>query len=102
MVQFVAILCVVGLAIGQILFKVSAISFNQAGNLFASKPLVILFFAMSLYACTSIAWVWVLQKAELGRVYPFMALAFALVPLGSYIFLGERFHSQYFLVLYSL
>lgn len=91
-----AILCVVGLAIGQILFKISATALSESGTFFAIKPTVILFAAMCLYGVTSIAWVWVLQKVELGRVYPLMALAFALVPLGSHLVFGERFQTQYF------
>jgi drug/metabolite transporter (DMT)-like permease len=39
--------------------------------------------------------VWVLQRAELGRLYPVMALAFALVPIGSYFAFNERFQPQY-------
>ena len=97
LVQIVAVLCVVGLAVGQILFKISAISLSQTGSFFAFKTAVTLFSAMTLYAITSVAWVWVLQKVELGRVYPLMALAFVLVPLGSYFIFGERFHLQYFL-----
>jgi len=58
--------------------------------------LTLLFSAFALYGLTTIAWVWVLQKAELGRVYPLMAMAFVLVPIGSYFFLGERFNPQYF------
>lgn len=97
LVQIVAVLCVVGLAVGQILFKISAISLSQTGSFFAFKTAATLFSAMTLYAITSVAWVWVLQKVELGRVYPLMALAFVLVPLGSYFIFGERFHLQYFL-----
>jgi drug/metabolite transporter (DMT)-like permease len=51
---------------------------------------------MVLYAIITIAWVWVLQKVELGKAYPFMALAFVLVPLGSHFIFGERFNPQYF------
>lgn len=94
--QIVAVLCVIGLAIGQILFKLSATSLSQTGSFFAFKTAATLLAAMCLYAITSIAWVWVLQKVELGKVYPLMALAFVLVPLGSYIILGERFQTQYF------
>lgn len=94
--QIVAVLCVVGVAIGQILFKISATSLSQTGSFFAVKTATTLIAAMTLYAITSIAWVWVLQKIELGRVYPLMALAFILVPLGSYFIFGERFHVQYF------
>jgi len=97
LVQIVAVLCVVGLAIGQILFKVSATLLTQTGSFFSPKTAATLFSAMSLYAITSVAWIWVLQKIELGRVYPVMALAFVLVPIGSYFFFGERFNPQYFL-----
>jgi drug/metabolite transporter (DMT)-like permease len=38
----------------------------------------------------------VLQKIELGRVYPLMAMAFVLVTLGSHFIFGERFQPQYF------
>lgn len=96
LVQIIAVLCVVGLAIGQILFKVSATSLTQTGSFFAFKTASTLVAAMALYAITSIAWVWILQRVELGRVYPLVALAFVLVPLGSHIVFGEHFQSQYF------
>jgi drug/metabolite transporter (DMT)-like permease len=96
LVQIIAILCVIGLAIGQILFKVSATSLTQTGSFFAPKTAAILFSALALYGTTTIAWVWVLQKVELGKVYPLMALAFILVPLGSHFIFGERFQIQYF------
>lgn len=96
LIQIVAVLCVVGLAIGQILFKVSATSLSETGSFFALKTVTTIIAAMVLYAVTSIAWVWVLQKIELGRVYPLMALAFILVPLGSHFIFGERFAAQYF------
>ena len=92
-----AILCVIGLAFGQILFKVSATALSESGTFFAIKPAAILFAAMCLYGVTSVAWVWVLQKVELGRVYPLMALAFVLVPIGSHLVFGERFQPQYFI-----
>lgn len=96
LIQIVAVLCVLGIAIGQILFKLSANSLDQTGSFFALKTAAILFAALALYGITTIAWVWVLQKVDLGRVYPLMALAFVLVPLGSHIILGERFQPQYF------
>ncbi len=92
-----AILCVVGLAVGQILFKVSATALSESGTFLSIKPAAILFVAMCLYGVTSVAWVWVLQKVELGRVYPLMALAFVLVPIGSHLVFGERFQTQYFI-----
>ena len=96
MAYFVAIMCVVGIAVGQVLFKLSAISLQRTGSFLDPRTLGVLTVAVALYGATTIAWVWVLQKVELGRVYPLMALAFALVPIGSNVFLGERFHPQYF------
>jgi len=96
LIYLVAIACVVGLAIGQILFKISATAMSQAGSFLSAKALLSLFVAMALYATTSIAWVWVLRQLELGKVYPLMALAFVLVPLGSHLVFGERFQSNYF------
>jgi len=89
------IFCVIGIAVGQILFKLSAISLNESGTFFSVKTAALLFAAMSLYGMTSFVWVWGLQKVELSRIYPFMALSFILVPLGSYLFLGEKLQSQY-------
>lgn len=96
MTYIVALLCVLGLTAGQILFKVCATALAAHGSLFSAKAAGALFAAVCLYGVTSIAWVWVLQKIELGHVYPLMALAFVLVPLGSYFAFGERFTSQYF------
>src|SRR5690606_41278160 len=62
--------------------------FRSAGALLA---------AMMLYGITSVGWVWVLQRIELGRVYPLMALAFVLVPVASHFVFGERFQTQYFI-----
>ena len=49
------------------------------------------------YGVATIGWVLVLRQAPLNRVYPFMALAFVLVPLGSRLFLGEALAPQYWI-----
>jgi drug/metabolite transporter (DMT)-like permease len=97
MIYLAALCCVLGLAIGQILFKLSAVSLAANGSFLAPKTALTLLSAMVLYGLTSVAWVWILQKVELGRVYPLMALAFVLVPLGSHLVFGEKFQFQYYL-----
>lgn len=92
----VALLCVLGLAVGQLLFKFSANLASETGSLLSHKALAALLAAMGLYGLTSLAWVWVLQRIELGRVYPLMALAFVLVPLASHMVYGERFQPSYY------
>ncbi|MDD5175814.1 MAG: EamA family transporter [Sterolibacterium sp.] len=96
MSYFVAFACVLGIAVGQILFKLSAASLQRSGSYFDTNTMGLLLAAFALYGITTLAWVWVLQRMELGRAYPLMALAFVLVPAGSHLFLGERFQPQYF------
>jgi len=95
MTYIVALLCVLGIAAGQILFKISANGLLQSGSFFSVKPMAALSAAICLYGLTTLAWVWVLQRVELGRIYPLMALAFVLVPIGSHFLFGERFQTQY-------
>lgn len=97
MIYFVALVCVLGIAAGQILFKLSAATLQRTGSFFHLSTLTTLFAAFALYGITTIAWVWVLQRIELGKVYPLMALAFVIVPIGSHLMFGEKFQPQYFL-----
>lgn len=96
MTYVIALICVIGIACGQILFKLSATSLKKTGSLFDPSTLMLLASSFALYGIMTIAWIWVLQKAELGKVYPLMALAFVIVPLGSHLVFGERFQTQYF------
>ena len=96
MTYIIALICVVGIACGQILFKLSAASLHRTGSLFDPATLLLLLSSFALYGIMTIAWIWVLQKAELGKIYPLMALAFVIVPLGSHLMFGERFQHQYF------
>lgn len=96
-VYFLTLLCVAGIAAGQVLFKLSANSMSDSGSFFSPAALTAFSTAMMLYCITSIGWVLILRRAELGKVYPFMALAFVLVPLASRILFSERFAPGYFL-----
>jgi drug/metabolite transporter (DMT)-like permease len=97
MIYFIALICVIGIAIGQILFKLSAAALQKSESYLDIAFLTSLCSAFLVYGITTIAWVWVLQKVELGKVYPLMALAFVLVPIGSHFIFGEKFQAQYFL-----
>lgn len=91
------IVCTLGIAIGQVLFKLSANAAKHADSFFAASALMWLFLALTLYGLTTLVWVWVLQKADLGKIYPFMAVSFIFVPLVSYFVFGERFSNHYLL-----
>jgi hypothetical protein len=76
-VYAMAVICVLGIAAGQIMFKYSALAINEAPTLFSLKPLLFFGATMALYGITSVGWVLILRHAELGKIYPVMALAFA-------------------------
>lgn len=97
MTYILAVICVVGIAIGQILFKLTANSLAETGSIFATKTLTVLFCALALYGLTTLLWIYVLQKGNLSRIYPIMALSFVFVPILSHFVLGEKFNTQYFL-----
>ena len=97
MTYFIALVCVLGLSAGQILFKLSATAINQAGTVFDRGAIIYFGIAVALYGITTLGWVWVLQKTELGRIYPIIALAFVVVPFASHLLFGEKFQPQYFI-----
>lgn len=102
MFYIVAIFCVIGIAVGQILFKMTSSILHKTGSFFSIETLLYLLSALSLYGITTIAWIWVLQKIDLGKAYPLMALAFILVPIGSFIFFNEKFTPQYFVGIFFI
>lgn len=85
------IVTVFSLSLGQVLFKYAAESMNANakglvhGVLF--NPWLIA--ALTVYAGATIAWLWVLRVLPLQVAYPFVALAFVIVPALSYFAFGE-------------
>jgi len=94
--QWLALICIVGMSFGQVMFKVSALSLNETESIFAPRTFMYLAGTFAIYVLVSVGWVWILRKAQLGEVFPFYSLAYVLVPLASYYLFGERFSSTYF------
>ena len=85
------LLCVTAMSVGQLLFKKAADSIAS----FAPADLMQngwLLLAVGLYGVTTLAWVWILRQAPLSLAYPFMSLAFLIVPALAWAFLGEPMH----------
>ena len=83
------VLCVLGISLGQLLFKKAAMAMADAASLqsWIFNPWLIA--ALALYGVTTLAWVWVLRNAPLQLAYPFMGLAFLIVPTLEWLFLGN-------------
>ena len=94
---FAALLCVCGIAVGQLLFKCTANSQALSGSYLHPRTLLWLLSALMLYGITTFGWIWTLQQGPLSRIYPSMALAFVIVPLLSAVLLGERLQPTYWL-----
>jgi len=88
----------VAIAAGQILFKRAAM---QVGTTAGSHWLVdlltlpVMWLALALYGGATILWVKILTTVPLSRAYPFVALAFVLVPAAGYLFFSEPITPRY-------
>ncbi len=86
------ITCVSLLSIGQLLFKLAADSFPSVisfDSLLAFTLNKHLISALLIYSLATFLWVWALSKMPLSFAYPFMALAFIIVPVLSFFILDE-------------
>ena len=88
-VTLITVLCVVGISLGQLLFKKAAMALpvQATWQSWVFNPWLIV--ALVLYGITTLVWIWVLRHAPLHLAYPFMGLAFLFVPCLSWLILGE-------------
>ena len=86
------LLCVLGISVGQILFKKAATALPEQLTWQALAFNVWLIASLALYGLTTLGWVWILRHAPLHLAYPFMGLAFLIVPTLAWMFLGEPLH----------
>lgn len=79
------------LSAGQVLFKVASVKLDLSykglvtGLLF--NPVLIL--AVAIYTVATVFWLFILKSMPLNVAYPLTALGFFIVPLLSFLFLGE-------------
>ncbi len=83
------ILCVTGIAFGQLLFKRAATAISPHDGWWSMLTNGWLWSAFVLYGLMTLLWVWILRHAPLHVAYPFMGLAFVIVPLLAWWLLGE-------------
>ena len=86
------IICVLCISIGQLLFKKAAATLPGALSVPALLGNGWLIASLILYTLTTFGWVWILRHAPLHLAYPFMGLAFLIVPTLAWLFLGEPLH----------
>ena len=85
-----AILTVIGLSTGQILFKLAAQNLNGDGSiLMLALKNTHLWIALFVYGVSTLFWILLLRQVPLKLAYPFVGCAFFIVPLLAHFFLGE-------------
>lgn len=86
--------CVLGICLGQILFRKGAVEIDAARVLASTLSNASLWVALVVYVAATVLWVYVLRFAPLNRVYPVFALAFILVPMLESALLSEPLRIQ--------
>jgi len=85
------ILTVLALAVGQVLFKLAAADLRLTlPERWASLLSVKLIVALLVYAVATIMWLLVLNQLPLRIAYPFVGLAFLIVPVLAHYVLAEE------------
>lgn len=85
----ITIVCVLGISLGQMLFKKAAAAIPDATHWQHWVFNGWLIAALALYGITTLVWIWILRHVPLHIAYPFMGLAFLIVPCLGWLFLGE-------------
>lgn len=75
------LVCVGGIAAGQILFRLAAERIDGTRLLASLVANPWLWVALTVYGVATLLWIHVLRSAPLHRVYPLFALAFVVVPV---------------------
>jgi drug/metabolite transporter (DMT)-like permease len=89
------VLNVFALSVGQVLFKLAARGLEGTGSLLERVVFnKYLFAALVVYGVATAMWVALLRQVPLSVAYPFVALAFFLVPLMGHWVLGETLRWQ--------
>ncbi len=85
------------LSCGQFLFKFASLKINTTNlQLFLISTINIYTIIGFLFFCLSaFMWLFILKTTPLSVAYPFMALGFLIVPIGSYFFFNESLSLNY-------
>ena len=88
-IQFMIILLTVFLlSVGQVLFKLAAMDMKNIDIPSLFQPKLIL--AICVYGIATVLWIAVLRHTPLQIAYPFVGLAFLIVPILSWFWMDEQ------------
>ena len=82
------LLTVMLLSVGQVLFKLAAMDMKNIDISSLLQPKLIL--ALCVYGIATVLWIAVLRHTPLRIAYPFVGLAFLIVPVLSWFWMDEQ------------
>ena len=85
-----ALICVIAISVGQLLFKNAGNVIQESGGWMSWKVLIAVIVPIILYGLTTLLWINLLRQVDLYKAQIFMSLSFVLVPIGSYFFFREH------------
>lgn len=85
-----AIVCVLLVSAGQVLFKRVALALADGAAAPGREVVLLGGAALTIYGGATLLWILLLRTAPLGRLYPYMAMSFVLVTFASATLFDER------------
>ncbi len=85
------------LSCGQFLFKFAALKINTSNlqSFIISTINIYTIVGFMFFCLSAFLWLFILKTTPLSIAYPFMALGFLIVPIGSYFFFNETLSIDY-------
>ena len=85
------------LSCGQFLFKFAAMKINTSNlqSFIISTINIYTIVGFMFFCLSAFLWLFILKTTPLSIAYPFMALGFLIVPIGSYLFFNETLSIDY-------
>lgn len=84
-----ALICVVTISAGQLLFKRAGLEIQGAGGWLNWRVFFIVGVAGVIYGLATLLWINLLRDVALNKAYLFMALSFVFVPVASHFIFHE-------------
>lgn len=76
--------------IGQLLFKAVAIRTSHSATVLDMWTIAMFAVAITLYALSTVSWVFALRLLPLSVAYAFFAISFIVTPIAAHLLFGER------------
>lgn len=90
-----AVVCVVGISLSQLLFKRAGMELQLANTWFSTRTLLFTWASFAVSGTATLLWISLLRHVPLSRAHAFMALSFFIVPISSYLVFRESLSPAY-------